>query len=134
MKVVQAAWEAWNTPMEHAIADMERRRYEAMRQADIAVLREVLDDLLVCAHSNSATDDKESYLAKVQAGYFRYESISIEEQGTLVLSDVALLRGRMRARGLLNGSPLILDNRFLAVVRNSGGQWRLLSYQPTPVS
>jgi len=53
--------------MEHAIADMERRRYEAMRQADIAVLREVLDDLLVYAHSNSATDDKESYLAKVEA-------------------------------------------------------------------
>jgi hypothetical protein len=119
--------------MEDAIADMERRRYEAMRQADIAVLREVLDDLLVYAHSNSVTDDKESYLAKVQAGYFRYESIAIEEQGTLVLSDVALLRGRMRAVGLLNGSPLTLDNRFLAVVRNSGGQWRLLSYQPTPV-
>jgi hypothetical protein len=51
----------------------------------------------------------------------------------LVLSGVALLRGRMRAVGLLNGSPLTLDNRFLAVVRNSGGQWRLLSYQPTPV-
>jgi hypothetical protein len=51
----------------------------------------------------------------------------------LVLSDVALLRGRMRARGLLNGSSLLLDNRFQAVVRNSGGQWRLLSYQPTPV-
>jgi hypothetical protein len=120
--------------MEHAIAEMERRRYEAMRLADIAVLREVLDDLLVYAHSNSATDDKESYLAKVQVGYFRYESISIEEQSTLVLSDVALLRGRMRARGLLNGSPLTLDNRFLGVVRCLEGQWRLLSYQPTPVS
>jgi ketosteroid isomerase-like protein len=120
--------------MEHAIAEMERRRYEAMRQADIAVLREVPDDQLVYAHSNAATDDKESYLAKVQAGVFRYESISIEEeQSTLQLGDVALLRGRMRARGLLNGSPLSLDNRFLAVVRNSGGRWRLLSYQPTPV-
>jgi Domain of unknown function (DUF4440) len=120
--------------MEHAIAEVERRRYEAMKQADIAVLREVLDDLLVYAHSNSATDDKESYLAKVRAGYFRYESIAIEEQSTLVLSDVALLRGRMKARGLLNGSPLNLDNRFLAVVRSSKGQWRLLSYQPTPVT
>ena len=105
--------------MERAIADMERRRYEAMKQADIAVLREVLDDLLVYAHSNAATDDKASYLAKLRAGYFRYESISIDEQSALVLSDVALLRGRMRARGLLNGSPLTLDNRFLAVVRNS---------------
>ena len=119
--------------MEHAIAEMERRRYEAMRQADIAVLREVLDDALIYAHSNTAMDDKESYLAKVQAGYFRYESIALEEQSMLVLSDVALLRGRMRMRGLLKGSPLTLDNRFLAVVRNSGGQWRLLSYQPTPV-
>jgi len=120
--------------MQHEIADMERRRYEAMKRADIAVLREVLDDLLIYAHSNSATDDKESYLAKVQAGYFRYESISIEEQSTLMLSDIALLRGRMRARGFLNGSPLTLDNRFLAVVRYSEGQWRLLSYQPTPVT
>lgn len=119
--------------MEQAIAEMERRRYQAMRQADVAVLREVLDDLLVYAHSNAATDDKQSYLAKVEAGYFRYESISVDEQNTLMLSDVALLRGRMRARGLLNGSPLVLDNRFLAVVRNAGGQWRLLSYQPTPV-
>jgi Domain of unknown function (DUF4440) len=119
--------------MEHAIADMERRRYEAMKQADITVLREVLDDQLVYAHSNAAVDDKESYLAKVQAGYFRYESISIEEQSIVVLSDVALLRGRMKARGLLNGTPVNLDNRFLAVVRKSGGQWRLLSYQPTPV-
>jgi Domain of unknown function (DUF4440) len=119
--------------MQHAIAEMERRRYEAMRQADITVLREVLDDQLVYAHSTAATDDKESYLAKVEAGVFRYESIAIEEQSILLLSDVALLRGRMRVRGLLNGSPLSLDNRFLAVVRNSGGRWRLLSYQPTPV-
>ena len=73
---------------------MKRRRYEAMRQADIAVLREVLDDQLVYAHSNAAADDKESYLAKVQAGVFRYESIAIEEQSILLLSDVALLRGR----------------------------------------
>src|ERR1700704_5860888 len=113
--------------MEHAIAEMERRRYEAMRQGGNARFREVLDDQLIYAHSNAATDDKQSYLAKVQAGYFRYESISIEEQSTLVLSDVALLRGRMRARGLLNGSPLPMDNRFLAVVRHSGGQWGTLS-------
>jgi hypothetical protein len=119
--------------MEDEIAEMERRRYEAMKRADIAVLREVLDDLLIYAHSNSVMDDKESYLEKVRAGYFRYEHISIEEQNILALSDIALLRGRMKARGLLNGFPLTLDNRFLAVVRNSGGQWRLLSYQPTPV-
>lgn len=119
--------------MEHEIAEMERRRYEAMRQADIAVLREVLDDSLVYSHSNAAMDDKESYLAKVRAGYFRYESISIEEPSILLLSDVALLRGRMKARGFFNDAPLTLDNRFLAVVRKSGGQWRLLSYQPTPV-
>jgi Domain of unknown function (DUF4440) len=85
--------------MQHAIAEMERRRYEAMRQADITVLREVLDDQLVYAHSTAATDDKESYLAKVEAGVFRYESIAIEKQSILLLSDVALLRGRMRARG-----------------------------------
>jgi hypothetical protein len=59
--------------MEAAIEEMERRRYEAMKRADIVVLRGVLDDLLIYAHSSSVTDNKESYLAKVQAGYFRYD-------------------------------------------------------------
>ena len=57
--------------MQHAITEMERRRYKAMRQADVTVLRVVLDDQLVHAHSTAATDDKESYLAKVEAGAFR---------------------------------------------------------------
>ena len=62
--------------MEEEIAETERRRYEAMKQADIVVLGEVLDDLLIYAHSNSATDDRESSLAKVQTGYYQYQSIS----------------------------------------------------------
>jgi hypothetical protein len=54
MKVGRAGRErSMGTPMEHAIAEMERRRYEAMKQADIATLHEALDDLLVYAHSNS---------------------------------------------------------------------------------
>jgi hypothetical protein len=79
--------------MQYAIAEMERRRYEAMRQVDIAVLREVLDDQLVYAHSNAATDNKESYLAKVQAGVFRCESIAVE--------DVFCDRERLRSDGYL---------------------------------
>ncbi|WP_426413380.1 nuclear transport factor 2 family protein [Bradyrhizobium ganzhouense] len=122
-----------STTSDQEIAEVERRRYEAMKKADVNVLREVLDDLLVYAHSNSETDDKESYLARVQTGYYRYESISIDEQSAVVLPNLALLRGRMRAQGYFNGSPLTLDNRFLAVLRCLDGQWRLLGYQPTPV-
>lgn len=122
-----------DSSMIHGIAEVERRRYAAMKQADTVVLREVLDDLLIYAHSNSAIDDKDSYLAKVQAGYYQYESILIDEQSAVLLPNVALLRGRMRARGRFDGSPLTLDNRFLAVFRCLDGQWRLVSYQPTPV-
>jgi hypothetical protein len=116
------------------IEDMERRRYQAMKEGNVEALRDLLDDQLVYTHSNALMDDKESYLAKIEAGIFRYEAISIGDQSSLILSPIALLRGRMKASGFLNGSPLTLDNRFLAVVRKTDGRWRLLSYQPTPVA
>jgi hypothetical protein len=119
--------------MEHELSELERRRYRAMIEADVAVLRGLLDDDLIYAHSNAAMDDKASYLSKVEAGYFRYETISIEEESSHVLSEVALLRGRMKARVFLDGMPMTLDNRFLAVLRKLDWAWRLLSYQPTPV-
>ena len=104
-----------------------------MIEADVDALRGLLDDDLIYAHSNAAMDDKASYLSKVATGYFRYETISIEEESSHMLSDVALLRGRMKARVFLDGTPMTLDNRFLAVLRKLDGAWRLLSYQPTPV-
>ncbi len=116
------------------IEDMERRRYQAMKEGNVEALRDLLDDHLIYTHSNALMDDKASYLAKIEAGVFRYESISIEEQSSFILSSIALLRGRMKASGILNGTPVTLDNRFLAVVRKTDGRWRLLSYQPTPVA
>jgi ketosteroid isomerase-like protein len=115
------------------IEDVERRRYQAMKEGDVDTLRDLLDDELIYTHSNGMMDDKASYLAKIEAGIFRYESISIEEGSSLVLSSIALLRGRMKANGVLGGTPVSLDNRFLAVVRKTDGRWRLLSYQPTPI-
>jgi Domain of unknown function (DUF4440) len=119
--------------MEHELSELERRRYRAMIESDVAILRNLLDDDLIYVHSNAAMDDKASYLSKIESRYFRYETISIEEEGSLVLSDVALLRGRMKARVFLDGMPKTLDNRFLTVLRKLDGAWRLLSYQPTPV-
>lgn len=119
--------------MRHELSELERRRYRAMIESDVAVLRDLLDDDLVYTHSNAAMDDKASYLSKVESGYFRYEKIAIEEESSQVIADVALLRGRMKARVFLDGVPMTLDNRFLAVLRKRDGAWRLLSYQPTPV-
>jgi hypothetical protein len=119
--------------MERELMEFERRRYKAMIEADVAALQNLLDDELIYTHSDAAIDDKASYLSKVEARQFRYETISIEEESARVLSDVALLRGRMKARAFLGDKPVTLDNRFLAVLRRIDGVWRLLCYQPTPV-
>lgn len=119
--------------MKQELLQLERRRYRAMIESDVDSLRDLLDDDLIYVHSNAAMDDKASYLAKVESRYFRYETISIEEESAYVLSDVALLRGRMKARAFLDGMPMTLDNRFLSVLRRLDGAWRLLSYQPTPI-
>jgi hypothetical protein len=118
---------------ESELKHAEARRYRAMIDSNLEALAELLDDDLVYTHSNAAIDTKKSYLKKVGDGTFRYGSIDIEEEEITLFSDLAILRGRMKAKGFLAGNPLVLDNRFLAVSKFKNGEWRLLAYQPTPV-
>lgn len=63
-----------------AIRALEEKRFQAMRDADIATLDALLSDRLLYTHSNASVDTKQSYLDKVKSKYFDYLEIdSIED-------------------------------------------------------
>ena len=115
------------------IEQLEERRYEAMRRADLAALGELLSEDLVYTHSNAARDDKSSYLEKVGAKFFDYHRIDHEDQRIKVHGDVALVTGVMKADVSLNGAPKSLNNRYLAIWLRDDAGWRFAAYAPTPI-
>src|SRR5277367_2573652 len=116
------------------IKTLEDRRYQAMLDADIAVLDALCSDDLIYTHSKGDHDDKQSYLHKVGSRHFTYLEITHPADRILVVHSAALVTGRMTARVSVAGRGTVhVDNRCLAVWVREHGAWKFVAYQPTPI-
>ncbi|HEX4832201.1 MAG TPA: nuclear transport factor 2 family protein [Trebonia sp.] len=114
------------------IRELEDRRYQAMTDADVATLDELLAPDLVYTHSNATRDSKQGYLDRVASRYFDYGPLEHPVDRVVVHGDCALVIGDMRGEVKTNGEPRSLNSAALAVwARAAGGQWLLLAFQPT---
>ena len=112
----------------------EQRRCAAMLANDAVELDAVLDPRLAFHHSNGGVDDKAAYLVKMAAGRIEYVSIDWSENSVVALGDdAALLTGRMLTVVRVEGVEKRLDNRVLEGWANTGGAWRLVAFQSTPI-
>src|SRR3954454_9171399 len=118
---------------EKAVLAAEDRRYQAMIDADLAVLDELCADELSYAHSSGARDTKSEYLEKVRSGYYVYRRIDHPVERVEVVGDTAIVVGRMTADLLVQGTAKTIDNLALAVWTKASGEWRLLAFAPTPL-
>lgn len=115
------------------IIALEKRRYQAMLDGDLATLSELCSDKLYYTHSNGDRDDKESYLAKVRSNVFVYHNITHPADRILIANGAALLTGRMTADVSVSGQKRHIDNSYLAIWMQEGGAWKFVAYQPTPI-
>jgi ketosteroid isomerase-like protein len=113
------------------ISALEARRYQAMTEADLATLSELLSPDLVYTHSDASWDSKQSYLDRVATGYFDYGPLTHPEDSIVVRGDCAIVIGDMRGEVRIDGSTRVLNSRSLAVWVRENGDWALLAYQPT---
>jgi len=114
------------------ISALEARRYQAMTDADIATLDELLSADLVYTHSDATSDSKQSYLDRVANRYFDYGPIAHPEDSIVVHGDCAIVVGDMRGEVRVEGGQLrVLNSRSLAVWVRENGNWALLAFQPT---
>jgi hypothetical protein len=117
---------------EVAVRDAEDARYDALVRADWDALEELFAPELRYTHSSGTTDTRESYLAKLRGGYYRYHGVEHPIDAVVLDRDAAVVVGRMDAEISVDGARRSLRNTSLAVwVRRSGG-WKLLAYAPTP--
>jgi ketosteroid isomerase-like protein len=119
------------TDVAEEIRELENRRYQAMADADIATLGELLSADLVYGHSDASRDSKQSYLDRVAGGYFDYGPISHPEAGIVVHGDCVIVTGDMRGEVRVLGQTRVLNSSALAVWAREEGRWVLIAFQPT---
>ncbi|MCZ4587536.1 nuclear transport factor 2 family protein [Rhodococcus opacus] len=113
------------------VRQAEKRRVQAMIDADIETLDVLLSPRLVYGHSNAATDSKSEYLANIRDGVFDYQTIEHSEDTMEFAAGAVVVFGRMQATARLSGAPITIDNATLTVWVNEGTGWQMLAHQPT---
>jgi hypothetical protein len=115
------------------IRDLEQRRYAAMLSGDIDAFAALAHPELVYTHSNGVVDTLSSYVAKCRDGYYQYLRLEHPIDSILIFESIALVFGGMFGEIISGGTHKTLNNRALSVWVLRGDDWRLLSYQPTPI-
>ncbi|WP_433281568.1 NAD(P)-binding domain-containing protein [Pseudonocardia xinjiangensis] len=115
------------------IRELEDRRYDAIVAGDFDGFAKLAHPDLAYTHSTGDTDTLESYLEKCRAGFYDYHRIDHPVDRITVVGDTAIVVGEMNADLTAGGVQKTLTNRCLAVWVRSGGDWKLLGYQPTVI-
>lgn len=114
------------------IHDLEQARFQALLSKDFHTFENLCHTDLVYSHSNGERDTLGSYIEKCLAGKYLYRKIEHPISQIVVVGDVALVVGEMRAKLDIDGVPTTLDNTSLAVwVRTAESEWKFIAFQPT---
>lgn len=113
--------------------ELELHRAEAMRAGDADALERMFDDELVYTHSFGNRDSKPEFLEKFRDGFFIYHELLNSVDRVARRGDVLVVTGAMWSRATIGGEDRIIDNAATVVWARSGGEWRFLSFAPTPI-
>lgn len=124
------------TPENQTVAlllELEQQRCQAMMNADIARLREILHPDLLHVHAKGQVDGFESYF-KTGGFNVNYTRLDRSEMTVRVMGDSALMTGRQILVGIRkNGSGTVnIDSRVMQVWAKENGEWKQLAFQTTP--
>jgi ketosteroid isomerase-like protein len=113
------------------VADLDRRRMEAMGKKDLSALNRLIADDLVYTHSTARLDTKQSLLTAMESGATVYTSVVPSDVEAQDLGDSVVLTGTARISVLAQGRPNSFAVRFTDVWARKGGQWQMVAWQST---
>ena len=122
------------TDIESQVLAADESRYQALYRQDVAVLREMLLDEYVHIHANGKIDDKEAFLASIEAARYRFIDARRTEQRVRVSGSVILLNGKTRTTLDVAGQPRVMDNAFSIVWKQTEAGLKMLHWQATKMA
>ena len=109
---------------------LERRRIEAIRQNDVAMMSNILDDKFLYINSSGTVYDKQMYLHAVSSHQLTYSGdVDLTETDHRIDGDVVIIAGEMLGHARLDGEAQVYHLRSMRVWRRRDATWRLLAWQ-----
>ncbi len=108
-------------------------RFQAMLNADVAALNNVLADDLVYAHTTGTIDSKSSMIDNIGSGAIDYELIEPTDVRIRLYDDVAVVTGSANMQVSVGDQIHQVFIRFIEVYVARDDQWQLVSWQSTRV-
>jgi ketosteroid isomerase-like protein len=124
-----AGWNAWAGGVDEAIHSAEERRYQAMREGDLAELDRILADELLYHQPTGRVADKAGVLQEIRSGRVKYHQARRSEVSIQVYGDVATAMGLTHLELELSGERRQVLLRYLNVWVARDGRWQLASRQ-----
>jgi Domain of unknown function (DUF4440) len=114
-----------------AVTEQADRHVWGLLSGDVDILTEVLDDTLVWTHSSGKVDSKDSFIAPFRTGPSRYKAFDRTIEKLRPYGDIVIQHGVAAITSQRGDIIRQINNRFIAVWRYSGEQWRLIAWQST---
>ena len=114
-----------------AIAELDKKRMQAMVAKDYAFLGEVLAEDLIYTHSSARLDTRASLIGNMQSGSTVYTSVEPSDVKGQDLGDAVVLTGVARIEVNSGGNAMAFGVRFTDVYAKRGGKWQMVAWQST---
>ena len=118
---------------ENEVLKVEQSRDKALQERDVALLDKIYSDQLVFVNTRGQKFTKAQRLADLGAGKVEYFSYNQEGFSYHVYGDTVVMTGRtssvVKFQGRVNKIPRLFTNIYV----RTGGQWRLVAHQATPI-
>jgi ketosteroid isomerase-like protein len=118
---------------ENEVLKVEQSRDKALQEHDVALLDKIYSDQLVFVNTRGQKFTKAQRLADLGAGKVEYFSYNQEGFSYHVYGDTVVMTGRtssvVKFQGRVNKIPRLFTNIYV----RTGGQWRLVAHQATPI-
>lgn len=119
---------------ESDIRELERQRFRAMEQVDVATLDRILSDDLIYTHANGLQQTKAELIGVLGSGDMKYESITPGDHVRVRIYDqAAVVTGRASIKIKARGEEQSFEICYLDVYVKQEGRWQMVAWQSARV-
>jgi len=115
------------------IREVERARIAALLACDYDAFEALLDERLLYTHATARRDTRETQLASLRGGAYRYLEMETDPQQIDVLGDAVVVAGNQRAVIEIGGEAGERRSVYAQVWVRRGDDWKLLCMQVTAI-
>ncbi len=116
------------------IEALDAERSAATIAADRGALDRIIGEDLRYVHGSGADENKTLYLERLGNGYYDYQSLKVLQRDFRVLGDVVLVNGDIAIDVIVDKSKhKKFTSRYLQVWARRDAQWKMISWQSTPL-